>query len=191
MHLRITLLAAARSSSLLDVRFEDDRPLDATGWREAERAVPAYGYLAGAELRYCSPTLRCRETGEALGLRPIAQPALRACDMGRWRGLTFRDVAAREPAAVDAWLADPHAAPHGGESLFSFILRVGDWLDTRPGGEDGDCVIAAIVEPTVLRAAAVYALKAPPHTYWRVDVHPLSAVTLTGRAGDWMLSMDH
>ncbi|MFD1831510.1 MULTISPECIES: histidine phosphatase family protein [Streptomyces] len=191
MHLRITLLAAARSSSLLDVRFEDDRPLDATGWREAERAVPVYGHLAGAELRYCSPTLRCRETGEALGLRPIAQPALRACGMGRWRGLTFRDVAAREPGAVDAWLADPHAAPHGGESLFSFILRVGDWLDTRPGGEDGDCVIAAIVEPTVLRAAAVYALKAPPHTYWRVDVHPLSAVTLTGRAGDWMLSMDH
>ncbi|GAA2437694.1 histidine phosphatase family protein [Streptomyces macrosporus] len=188
MHLRITLLAAARSSSLLDVRFEDDRPLDAAGWREAERAIPAYAHLAGAELRYCSPTLRCRETGEVLGLRPIAQPALRECDMGRWRGRTFREVAAYEPGAVDTWLADPQATPHGGESLLSFILRIGSWLDTRPG-DDG--LIAAVVEPTVLRAATVYALKAPPHTYWRVDAHPLSSVTLTGRAGDWMLSMDH
>ncbi|CAL9376204.1 MULTISPECIES: histidine phosphatase family protein [Streptomyces] len=190
MHLRITLLAAARSSSLLDVRFEDDRPLDAAGWREAERAIPAYAHLAGAELRYCSPTMRCRETGDVLGMRPLAQPALRECDMGRWRGRTFKEVAAREPRAVDAWLADPHATPHGGESLFSFILRVGDWLDTRPGGE-GDTLIAAVVEPTVLRAAAVYALKAPPHTYWRVDVRPLSSITLAGWAGDWTLAMDH
>ncbi|HZG04414.1 MAG TPA: histidine phosphatase family protein [Streptomyces sp.] len=193
MHLRITLLAAARSSSLLDVRFEDDRPLDAAGWREAERAIPVYAHLAGAELRYCSPTMRCRETGEVLGLRPIAQPALRECDMGRWRGRTFREVAAREPRAVDAWLADPYATPHGGESLLSFIVRIGGWLDTRPGcdgGDDHDVLIAAVVEPTVLRAAAVYALKAPPHTYWRVDAHPLSAITLTGWAGDWTLSMD-
>ncbi|MCI0384262.1 histidine phosphatase family protein [Streptomyces sp. CNQ085] len=190
MHLRITLLAAARSSSPLDVRFEDDRPLDAAGWWEAERAIPAYAHLAGAELRYCSPTMRCRETGGVLGMRPLAQPALRECDMGRWRGHTLREVAAIESRAVDIWLADPHATPHGGESLFSFILRIGEWLDTRPGGE-GDALIAAVVEPTVLRAAAVYALKAPPHTYWRVDVRPLSSVTLAGRAGDWTLAMDH
>ncbi|MEE1939120.1 histidine phosphatase family protein [Streptomyces sp. TRM 70361] len=192
MHLRITLVAAARSSSLLDERFDEDRPLAAAGWQEAERAIPAYAHLAGAELRYCSPTMRCRETGDVLGLRPIAQPALRDCDMGRWRGRTFQEVAASEPRAVDAWLADPHAGPHGGESLFSFILRIGEWLDTRPadGGDQGGALIAAVVEPTVLRAAVVYALKAPPHTYWRVDAHPLSSVTLTGRAGDWMLSMD-
>ncbi|GAA2394381.1 histidine phosphatase family protein [Streptomyces glaucosporus] len=188
MHLRIALLAAARSSSLLDVRFEDDRPLDAAGRWEAVRAVPVYAHLADAELRYCSPTLRCRETAEILGLRPIAQPALRECDMGRWRGRTLGEVAAYEPQAVDVWLTDPQAAPHGGESLLSFVLRVGSWLDTRPGV---DSLIAAVVEPTVLRAATVYALKAPPHTYWRVDVRPLSSVTLTGRAGDWTLSMDH
>ncbi|HEX5567518.1 MAG TPA: histidine phosphatase family protein [Streptomyces sp.] len=186
MALRITLVAAARSSSLLDVRFEDDRPLDAAGWREAEQAIPVYAHLADAELHYRSPTLRCRETGEALGLRPIAQPALRDCDMGRWRGRTFQDVAASEPWAVDVWLADSRAAPHGGEPLFSFILRIGGWLDTRPGAG----LIVAVVEPTVLRAAAVYALKAPPHAYWRVGAHPLSAVTLVGRARDWTLGME-
>ncbi|MFP8908546.1 histidine phosphatase family protein, partial [Streptomyces atacamensis] len=37
----------------------------------------------------------------------------------------------------------------------------------------------------------VYALKAPPHTYWRVDVRPLSSITLAGWAGDWTLAMDH
>lgn len=187
MHLRVTLLAAARSSSVLDVRFDDDRPLDATGWRELQHAVPGLSRLAAAQLRYCSPSPRCRETGDLLGLAPLAQPALRDCDMGRWRGSTLHEVAAREPRAVDAWLADPRAAPHGGESLLAFISRVGGWLDTRP--VDGDEWAVAVTEPTVLRAALCYALKTPPYSYWRVDAHPLCAVTLTGRAGHWTLDL--
>lgn len=70
--------------------------------------------LDAAGLRYCSPTARSRATGEALGFAPMAQPALRDCDMGRRRGWTLSDVAAREPAAVHAWLAGPRSAPHGG-----------------------------------------------------------------------------
>jgi broad specificity phosphatase PhoE len=95
---------------------------------------------------------------------------------------------AREPQAVDAWLADPRTAPHGGESLLTFISRVGGWLDTRPA-EEG-CRIVAVAEPSVIRAALVYALKAPPATYWNLDVHPLSTTTLTGRAGYWNLRFD-
>ncbi|WP_167355680.1 histidine phosphatase family protein, partial [Streptomyces atriruber] len=110
------------------------------------------------------------------------------CDMGRWRGLTLAEVTAREPAAVDAWLSDPHSAPHGGESLLAFISRVGGWLDTRPAG-DGTRVIA-VAEPAVVRAALTYGLKAPPSTYWNIDVRPLSTVTLTGHGGRWNLRLD-
>jgi broad specificity phosphatase PhoE len=101
--------------------------------------------------------------------------------MGRWNGLTLAEAMAREPGAVDAWLADPRCTPHGGESLLAFISRVGGWLDTRPV-EDG-CRIVAVAEPSVIRAALVYALKAPPATYWNLDVRPLSVTTLAGHRG--------
>lgn len=188
MHARVTLIAAARSASLLAERFDDDRPLDQAGWQEVQAAAPALLPLGVAELRYCSPTPRSRATGDALGFAPLAQPALRDCDMGRWRGLTLAEVTAREPAVVDAWLGDPRAAPHGGESLLGFISRVGGWLDTRPTGPDAR--VLAVAEPAVVRAGLTYALKAPPSTYWNIDVRPLSTVTLTGHGGRWNLRLE-
>ncbi|MDX6758579.1 MULTISPECIES: histidine phosphatase family protein [Streptomyces] len=187
MHVRVSLVAAARSSSLLAERFDDDRPLDGVGWRAVESAAQGLVPLGAAELRYCSPTPRSRATGEALGYAPLAQPALRECDMGRWRGRTLAEVAAQEPEAVDVWLSDPRAAPHGGESLLAFISRIGGWLDTRPADDGG--AIVAVAEPSVVRAALVYALKAPPLTYWNVDVRPLSTMTLTGSPGQWHLCL--
>lgn len=96
-------------------------------------------------------------------------------------------MAAREPGAVELWLSDPLAAPHGGESLLAFISRIGGWLDTRPADDGG--AIVAVAEPAVVRAALVYALGAPPLTYWNVDVRPLSTITLTGWSGRWHLSL--
>ncbi|WP_314249520.1 histidine phosphatase family protein [Streptomyces kutzneri] len=187
MHVRVSLVAAARSSSLLAERFDDDRPLDGAGWRSVESAAQGLVPLGSAELRYCSPTPRSRATGEALGYAPLAQPALRECDMGRWRGLTLAEVTAHEPGAVELWLSDPRSAPHGGESLLAFISRIGGWLDTRPADDGG--AIVAVAEPSVVRAALVYALKAPPLTYWNVDVRPLSTMTLTGWSGQWHLCL--
>ncbi|GGT45128.1 histidine phosphatase family protein [Streptomyces purpureus] len=187
MGLRVTLVAAARSSSRLAERFDDDRPLDQVGWDDVRLAAPSLIPLGAAELRYCSPTARSRDTGRALGYAPLAQPALRDCDMGSWRGYTLAEVAAQDPAAVDAWLGDPWAAPHGGEPLLSFITRIGGWLETRP---TADGAIVAVAEPAVVRAALVYALQAPPLTYWNVDVRPLSTVTLTGRPRHWSLCLE-
>ncbi len=42
----------------------------------------------------------------------------------------------------------------------------------------------------MIRAALVYALKAPPSTYWNIDVRPLSTTSVTGRAGRWNLRFD-
>ncbi|GGT18966.1 histidine phosphatase family protein [Streptomyces chromofuscus] len=188
MALRVTFVAAARSAPLLAERFEDDRPLDQAGWDEVQRVARDLVPLAAAELRYCSPTPRSRATGDALGYAPLAQLALRDCDMGRWRGLTLGEAMAREPEAVDTWLADPRSTPHGGESLLAFIGRVGGWLDTRPV-EDGGRIVA-VAEPSVIRAALVYALKVPPSTYWSIDVCSLSTTTVTGRAGRWSLRFE-
>jgi broad specificity phosphatase PhoE len=188
MHVRVTFVAAARNASLLAERFEDDRPLDQAAWDQVLHVAGQLLPLAAAELRYCSPTPRSRATGDALGYAPLVQLALRDCDMGRWRGLTLGEAMAREPEAVDAWLADPRGTPHGGESLISFITRVGNWLDTRPF-EDGGRIVA-VAEPSVVRAALVYVLKAPPSTYWNIDVRPLSTITVTGHEGRWNLRFD-
>ncbi|GAA1415796.1 histidine phosphatase family protein [Streptomyces thermospinosisporus] len=188
MALRVTFVAAAGSSTVLGERFDDDRPLDQAGWSEVQRVAHELLPLAAADLRYCSPAPRSRATGDGLGYAPLVQLALRDCDMGRWRGLTLGEAMAREPQTVDAWLADPTAKVHGGESMLEFIMRVGGWLDTRPV-EDG-CRIVAVAEPSVIRAALVYVLKAPPATYWNLDVRPLSTTTVTGRAGRWSLTLD-
>jgi broad specificity phosphatase PhoE len=188
MPLRVTFVAAARGASPPGERFEDDRPLDQAGWDEVQHVAGDLLPLAAAELRYCSPTPRSRATGDALGYAPLVQLALRDCDMGRWRGLTMGEAMAREPQAVDSWLADPRSAPHGGECLLAFISRVGGWLDTRPVDDGGR--IVAVAEPSVIRAALVYVLKAPPATYWNLDVRPLSTTTVTGRTGRWNLRFD-
>ncbi|MGW1929576.1 hypothetical protein ACWCPG_09575, partial [Streptomyces sp. NPDC001919] len=44
-------------------------------------------------------------------------------------------------------------------------------------------------EPDVIRAALVHALGAPDEAAGRLDVRPLTAVHLSGRAGRWNLSV--
>lgn len=47
-----------------------------------------------------------------------------------------------------------------------------------------------MAEPSVVRAALVYVLKAPPSTYWNIDVRPLSTINVTGHEGRWNLRFD-
>ncbi|MFD6573013.1 histidine phosphatase family protein [Streptomyces diastaticus] len=188
MHVRVTLVTAPLGATGLAERFADDRPLDQAAWHAVQLAAHALVPLSAAGLRYCSPTHRSRATGDALGFAPLVQPALSDWDMGTWRGLTLAEAAAHDPRAVDAWFRDPRAAPYGGESLLDFVTRVGGWLDTRPV-EDGG-VLVAVAEPAVVRALLVYALKAPPATYWSLDPGPLSTATLTGHPGRWILCLE-
>ena len=129
------------------------------------------------------PTTRCRQTAQALGLDGAGDvPGLAGLRVGRWRGATLGEVSAAEPEAVARWLADPASAPHGGESVRAFCARVAECLDDA-ARHDGRVV--AVVEPEVVRALVVRALGAPESAFWRVDVAPLSATELSGRAGRW------
>ncbi|GIH28586.1 phosphoglycerate mutase [Acrocarpospora phusangensis] len=139
--------------------------------------------LAGAEGR-CGPEERCLGTARWLGLAAVADPGLRDCDHGRWRGLSLAEVAAAEPEGVRAWLADPGAAPHGGESVAGLIGRMGEWLGALPSGR-----VVAVTHPAVVRAALVAALELPAEAYRRVDVPPLGRVELTGFGDRWNLRL--
>jgi broad specificity phosphatase PhoE len=181
MTLRVMLIAPAMNAALREARFGGDAPLDATGVRRARAAA---GEVPGADRYASGPSGRCLRTAEALGLRAAAEPALRDWDMGRWRGRQLSDVSASEPDAVSAWLGDPSAAPHGGESLLDLSARVGGWLEslTGYGGR-----VLAVVEPAVVRAAVVHGLGLPVETFWRLDAAPLTLTELSGRPGRWNL----
>ncbi|MFE3741161.1 histidine phosphatase family protein [Streptomyces sp. NPDC059134] len=163
---------------------QDNGAVDAAGVRQTEAVREDFLRTARTAALYVSPTPRCRATARLLGLDARPLPDLAPWAMGRWRGRTLDEVAAAEPQGVSAWLTDPAAAPHGGETLLALQARVGRWLDTL--GQDTPRVVA-VAEPDIVRAATVHALGTAAATFWRLDVRPLTATELTGRNGRWNL----
>ena len=86
-----------------------DVPLSALG--ESQMAAVAER-LRGVPLEavYSSDLARTRRSAEILaaahGLQPHPVPALREFAMGRWEGLTAREIREREPGAFERWMAD-------------------------------------------------------------------------------------
>lgn len=132
-----------------------------------------------------SPALRCAQTAAAAGFAPAIEPRIAECDFGAWAGRTLADVNGSDPAAVGAWMGDPEAAPHGGESLAAFCARVGGWLDEQ-ALRDGKTL--AITHGGVVKACVVRALGAPLEAFWRVDVAPLSVTELHAHDGRWTVT---
>jgi broad specificity phosphatase PhoE len=131
----------------------------------------------------------CLQTAEAAGLSVNAvDAAIAECDFGRWRGRTVKEVVAEGPEGaetVGAWMTDPAACPHGGETLIAFAARVGRWLDAQ-AQLDGGAI--AITHGGVVKAAVVHALRAPIESFWRVDIAPLSITELHAHDGRWTLT---
>ncbi len=84
-----------------------------------------------------------------------------------------------------AWMLDPGAAPHGGESLSVFCTRIARWLDDR-AEEEGR--LAVVTHGEVIKAAVVHALSAPLLAFWRVDAAPLAFTELHAHDGRWTIT---
>lgn len=128
---RVILVCHAPTSATRQVDFPLDESLDAHGLGQAREQATS---LTQVDVVWSSPARRCVETADALGLQAQTERTLRDCDYGRWQGRSLTDIAAGEPDAVAAWLGDPAAAPHGGESVLDLIARAGDWLENLRGG---------------------------------------------------------
>lgn len=198
---RLLLVRHAATSATRAAAFPADEPIEEAA---AVLAAPLAGLVragdpqaapagdraadstaTGSRLRadvIASPALRCAQTAAAAGLTPRVEPRIAECDFGEWAGRTLADVHASEPEAVGAWMGDPEAGPHGGESLRAFAERVGGWLDEQARG---DGTTLAITHGGVVKAALVHALGAPLEAFWRVDVAPLSVTELHAHDGRW------
>jgi broad specificity phosphatase PhoE len=175
---RLTLIAHAATEAQRRAAFPLDEPLEK---RELEK-VAALGWKAPRAHRVVSGLeRRAQQTAEALGLSAENAVELRDCDYGAWRGLTLSEVELRQPEELFAWLTDPGAAPHGGESILQVITRVSAWLEEQ---RTSDHTIA-VTHPAVIRSALIHTLQAPPSSFWRIDIAPLSLTDLRWNGRAW------
>lgn len=180
---RLWLIPHAPTAATRGGAFPADEPLDERGRTEAgelsSRTPARFDLLT-------SPARSCLGTAAAAGLGPPhAEPALGDCDFGSWAGRGIEQVSAEEPEGFAAWMTDPEARPHGGETLTELAARVGAWLDSQ-AGLDGGAV--AITHAAVVRVAVVHALRAPLDSFWQIEAAPLSVTELHARSGRWRLS---
>ena len=179
MHADLIFLCHASTAATRSASFPDDDPLDADGSGRAARvSLPDAGRVVRA------PGVAAGQTAAALGLPADVDHALRACDFGRWAGRSLAAVSEEEPVAFAAWMADPQAAPHGGEAMHDVLARVGAWVDGRLAGA-GRTV--AITDATVVRAALVHVLGAGAGSFRHIDVAPLAQLWLRSDGHRWVL----
>lgn len=179
---RLRLLRHASTVATRALAFPGDEPLDERGWAAAAELA---GIFAPVDEIFSSPAARCRQTAEAAGLLPRVEPRLVECDFGSWAGRTLAELSEDEPEAVSAWMTDPSACPHGGETQVEFVERIASWLDAEARLE-GRAV--AITHGGVVKAAVVHALGAPLEAFWRIDVAPLALTELHAHDGRWTVT---
>ncbi|MEU8245006.1 bifunctional RNase H/acid phosphatase [Nonomuraea sp. NPDC048916] len=120
-----------------------------------------------------SPLRRAMQTAEAVaqrtGLQVEVDEDLREADFGAWEGHTFTEIQRRWPAELAAWLADPDAAPPGGESFGVAARRVqrsGERLVERYQGK----TVLAVSHVTPIKMLLRFALMAPPGALYRMHL---------------------
>ncbi len=176
---RLTLICHARTVAQKLARFPTDEPVE-------NLAVPSDAFrarLAVTRRLVCAPELRTQQTAAWFGVDAQIDKALRDCDWGSWHGQSIKDLQANENQALQAWLADPEAAPHGGESVRQLTQRVAKWLDTiaaTPGH------VVAVTHPFVMRAALMQVLQGA--AFHAIDIEPLAMIDLRFN-GIWRLRL--
>ena len=160
--------------------FPADESLTPDGRRAA---AGLRGVLPEATTALSSPALRCLETAAAARLVATVEAGLAECDFGNWAGRTLAEIHSRDPDGVSAWMTDPTARPHGGESLVELVNRVAGWLAAVP--RDGTTV--AITHGGFVRAAIAHARGEPPEAVWQISAEPLSTTEFAWTGDTWQI----
>jgi broad specificity phosphatase PhoE len=181
MPTRLSLVCHARTEAQRLGQFPLDESVEPKGLAKAAELASS---LKKPVRILSAPEARAWQTAEALGSGIEIVPELGDYDFGEWQGQRLIDLQESAEHSLAAWLDDPQAAPHGGESLQQLCSRVGAWLDGFR--EDGHFIIVS--HPFVIRAAILHALEAGPASFNFIDVAPLAVVDLRFQ-GRWRLRL--
>ena len=157
-----------------------DVPLTDVGVQQAAAAAKRLASV-GLGAIVTSPLLRAVQTAQevaaATGAAVVTDDGFRETDFGAWEGRTFAEVRERWPAELTAWLADPEAAPPGGESFADVSARVTAALDRVLAARPGQTVLV-VSHVTPIKTLVAAALLAPPAALYRMhlDVAALSEI---------------
>ena len=156
-----------------------DPPLTDLGEAQA-RAVAAALASTPVTRVVASPLQRAIATARAIadahGLSVDIDDRLVELDYGDWDARGLRDVS---PEEWDAWRADVHFTPPGGESLVSVTARIVEFCVEQAA--DGFTVAVSHVSP--IKAAVCWALGVDERASWRMHLD-LATVTRVGRRGN-------
>jgi len=149
-----------------------DVPLTDVGVQQAAAAAKRLA-SAGLGVIVTSPLLRAVQTAQEVasvtGAAVVTDDGFRETDFGAWEGLTFAEVRERWPSEVTTWLADPDAAPPGGESLTDVSTRVTAALHRVLADRDGQRVLI-VSHVTPIKTLVAAALLAPPAALFRMHL---------------------
>jgi broad specificity phosphatase PhoE len=81
-------------------------------------------------------------------------------------------------------MADPAAAPHGGESFETAQARAAAWLESLHG-TGGHRL--AVTHPVILKLLFAHVLGAPLSSVWRIDAEPFCLLSLSSEGTRWAL----
>lgn len=136
---------------------QGDYPLNATG-RSQAAALAERLAARPIDAVYASPLSRAAETAAAIAtprgltVEPVAD--LKEVDVGRWEGLSWDDVLARDAATYGAVMKDAGDTPYpGGESYPQVAARAVPAL-LRIAGRHGGGAVAVVAHRVVNRCVA-------------------------------------
>ncbi|MFI5678073.1 histidine phosphatase family protein [Streptomyces cellulosae] len=157
--------AENRYAGISDVALTD------TGRAQAD-ALGRWAAAHPVDAIWTSPLSRAIATADpacrALGLTPHREPALRECDFGVLEGRTLAEFAAEDPAAADAFVADPVAHPFpGAEDPLAAAARGADALRRIAAAHPGERVLV-VAHNSLLRLVLCSLLSIPAREYRRV-----------------------
>ncbi|GIE28293.1 phosphoglycerate mutase [Actinoplanes italicus] len=169
---RLRLIAAGHTPALRHGVFGGDDDLD-------EGARNATAHLRDSPLLQprlypgtpwtVAPTRAARQTAAILTTATAHEDSqLRDPGYGTWTGLTLDQV------DLTAWLTDPGARPHHGETHTEITARAAQWLHTQTSRSQ-----TVVAHPAVIRALLATALDLPAGHHHQLAVSPLAVAHLT------------
>jgi len=134
---------------------------------------------------YCSTLQRAVETAHAIAaahrLNVCRDARLNEIKLGKWEGMTRKDIAARYPDLLQAWEADPSSVrPPDGESIVELQDRVMAVIDEISLAYPGEtvCIIGHKMTNGIIRSRymglplAEALSSVPAHAVWEVAELP-------------------
>jgi broad specificity phosphatase PhoE len=166
-------------------------PLNATGRAQAQRNGGVLNELISDKSRFNfvgSPLLRTRQTMEivrtAMGLPPASyrtDDRLKEIHFGAWGGLTWIEIAGRDPEAYTRRQTDPwNEAPPEGQCFRDFHAQVMDWLAEITA----DTIVVA--HGGTSRSLRGHFLRLSPQEIVHLDVPQDKVLMIEGETLSWL-----